>query len=87
MPIEEGGKRAIKMIAERGRLLGSGTIMHSYPHCWRCKKPVIFRATDQWFIAVSRFKDRALDVIEKDVRWIPDWGRDRIYNMVRDRSD
>ena len=42
--------------------------MHSYPHCWRCKKPVIFRATDQWFIAVSKFKDRALDVIEKDVR-------------------
>ena len=87
MPIEEGGKRAIKMIAERGRLLGSGTIMHSYPHCWRCKKPVIFRATDQWFIAVSKFRDRALDVIDKDVRWIPEWGRDRIHNMVSDRSD
>ena len=70
-----------------GRLLGSGTIMHSYPYCWRCKKPVIFCATDQWFIAVSKFRDRALDVIDKDVRWIPEWGRDRIHNMVSDRSD
>ena len=61
--------------------------MHSYPYCWRCKKPVIFRATDQWFIAVSKFRDRALDVIDKDVRWIPEWGRDRIHNMVSDRSD
>ena len=85
--IEEGGKKAIALIEERGRLLGSGTIMHSYPHCWRCKKPVIFRATDQWFIAVSKFKERALDVIDTEVRWIPEWGRDRIYNMVRDRSD
>ena len=87
MPIEEGGKKAIGMIRERGRLLGSGSILHSYPHCWRCKKPVIFRATDQWFIAVSQFRERALDVIEQEVRWIPEWGRDRIHNMVRDRSD
>lgn len=87
LSIEEGGKRALAMIEERGRLLGSGSIMHSYPHCWRCKKPVIFRATDQWFIAVSKFRDKALEVIDGEVRWIPDWGRDRIYNMVRDRSD
>ncbi|GHS85769.1 isoleucine--tRNA ligase [Synergistales bacterium] len=87
MDIHEGGKKALELIASRGRLLGSGTIMHSYPHCWRCKKPVIFRATAQWFIAVSRFRDRALDVIDNEVRWIPDWGHDRIYNMVRDRSD
>ncbi|MDR2174869.1 MAG: isoleucine--tRNA ligase [Synergistaceae bacterium] len=87
MDIISGGKKALELIAERGRLLGSGTIMHSYPHCWRCKKPVIFRATEQWFIAVSRFRDRALEVIDNEVRWIPEWGHDRIYNMVRDRSD
>jgi isoleucyl-tRNA synthetase len=87
MDIASGGKKSLELIAERGRLLGSGTIMHSYPHCWRCKKPVIFRATEQWFIAVSKFRDRALQVIDDEVRWIPDWGRDRIYNMVRDRSD
>jgi isoleucyl-tRNA synthetase len=87
MDIVSGGKKALALIAERGRLLGSGTIMHSYPHCWRCKKPVIFRATEQWFIAVSKFRDRALEVIDNDVRWIPEWGHDRIYNMVRDRSD
>ncbi|GHV35289.1 isoleucine--tRNA ligase [Synergistales bacterium] len=87
MDIHEGGKKALELIAARGRLLGSGTITHSYPHCWRCKKPVIFRATAQWFISVSRFRDRALEVIDNEVRWIPDWGHDRIYNMVRDRSD
>jgi isoleucyl-tRNA synthetase len=87
MDITSGGKKALELSAERGRLLGSGTIMHSYPHCWRCKKPVIFRATEQWFISVSKFRDRALEVIDNEVRWIPDWGHDRIYNMVRDRSD
>jgi isoleucyl-tRNA synthetase len=87
MDIHSGGKKALELISERGRLLGSGTIMHSYPHCWRCKKPVIFRATEQWFIAVSKFRDRALEVIDNEVRWIPEWGHDRIYNMVRDRSD
>ncbi len=87
LTIDAGGKKALELIAERGRLLGSGTLMHSYPHCWRCKKPVIFRATEQWFIAVSKFKERALEVIDSSVRWIPEWGRDRIYNMVRDRSD
>ncbi|MCL2009633.1 MAG: isoleucine--tRNA ligase [Synergistaceae bacterium] len=87
MDIESGGKKALEIIKERGRLLSSGEIMHSYPHCWRCKKPVIFRATEQWFISVSKFRDRALEIIESEVRWIPEWGRDRIYNMVRDRSD
>ena len=87
MPIEEGGKKIVELIAERGRLLGTGKLTHSYPHCWRCKKPVIFRATEQWFISVSKFRDRALEVIDNEVRWIPEWGHDRIYNMVRDRSD
>jgi len=87
MSIEAGGKKALEIIEGRGRLLSQGKIIHSYPHCWRCKKPVIFRATEQWFISVSKFRDRALEVIDNEVRWIPEWGHDRIYNMVRDRSD
>ncbi len=87
MSLDEGGKKAIELIKEKGRLLGFGKISHSYPHCWRCKKPVIFRATDQWFINVKQFRDDALKIIDNDVKWIPDWGRDRIRNMVASRSD
>ena len=87
MSLEEGGAKALEMLRARGRLLGQGKLMHSYPHCWRCKKPVIFRATDQWFIDVTKFKDEALHVIDDAVRWIPGWGHDRIYNMVQTRSD
>ena len=89
MPIEGGGKRAIEMIAKRGRLLGSGTIMHSYPHCWRCKKPVIFRATTQWFITMDNgaLREKALHAIDNAVRWVPGWGRERIHNMIRFRPD
>ena len=87
MSLEEGGKKSLELIQARGRLLGSGKIMHSYPHCWRCKNPVIFRATDQWFINVAKFKDEALKLIDNDIKWIPDWGHDRIYNMVSSRSD
>ncbi len=87
MSLDDGGKKAIELIKEKGRLLGFGKILHSYPHCWRCKRPVIFRATDQWFINVKEFKDEALRVIDEEVKWIPDWGRDRIFNMVSSRSD
>lgn len=61
-------------------------IIHQYPHCWRCKKPVLFRATEQWFCSVEDFKDEAVEAI-KGVKWIPGWGEDRIINMVRDRKD
>ena len=87
MTLTDGGNKAIELIKEKGRLLGLGKIDHSYPHCWRCKKPVIFRATDQWFINVKEFRDDALRIIDEGVKWIPDWGRDRIYNMVSSRSD
>ncbi len=87
LSLEEGSKRIFEILTENGRLLGNSKIQHSYPHCWRCKKPVIFRSTDQWFVAVAAFRDEALKTIENDVRWIPDWGKDRIFNMVRDRSD
>ena len=87
MSLDEGGRKAIELIKEKGRLLGFGKISHSYPHCWRCKKPVIFRATDQWFINVAKFKDEALNKIDNEIKWIPEWGHDRIFNMVSSRSD
>ncbi len=61
-------------------------MQHSYPHCWRCKKPLIFRATEQWFASIDSFRQQALEAIDK-VNWIPASGRNRIYNMVEGRSD
>ena len=61
-------------------------IIHQYPHCWRCKSPILFRATDQWFCSVDDFKDKAVDAINT-VEWVPAWGKDRITSMVKDRKD
>lgn len=87
MDLDEGGKKSLEVIEAAGRLLAVKKIFHSYPHCWRCHKPVIFRSTPQWFIDVAKFKKRALEVIDNEVKWIPSWGHDRIYNMVSERSD
>ncbi|MCL2694511.1 MAG: isoleucine--tRNA ligase, partial [Oscillospiraceae bacterium] len=73
-------------LKEKNLLLGLTRFSHSYPHCWRCHEPIIYRATDQWFCAVSMFRDETIKAIQ-DTRWIPHWGEDRILNMVRDRSD
>ncbi|MBW2689664.1 MAG: isoleucine--tRNA ligase, partial [Deltaproteobacteria bacterium] len=75
-------------LAEVGALLNEDKISHSYPHCWRCKKPIIFRATEQWFISMeaNQLRQKALDHIN-DVQWIPPWGRNRIYNMIENRPD
>ncbi len=73
-------------IKESGALLATQKISHTYPHCWRCKNPVIFRATEQWFCSVDDFKKEALDAI-KTVRWIPSWGEARLETMVKDRAD
>lgn len=69
-------------------LLGHGKLNHSYPHCWRCKKPVIFRATQQWFVSMDkgRLRERALEEIDR-VQWIPERGRERIYGMIENRPD
>lgn len=67
-------------------LVHEDRIKHSYPHCWRCKSPIIFRATEQWFASIDGFRQATLDEIEQ-VQWIPKWGKDRIYNMVADRGD
>ena len=75
-------------LQEAGALLARETMDHSYPHCWRCKRPVIFRATPQWFISMDKTGLRAasLKAIDK-VQWIPHWGRDRIYGMIENRPD
>lgn len=84
----QANKAIIQHMKENGSLLWEGKITHSYPHCWRCKKPVIFRATTQWFISMSHneLRRRALQEIDK-VCWIPSWGRERIYSMVERRPD
>ena len=86
MSLSDGGNKVLELLVESDRLLGHQKISHSYPHCWRCKKPVIFRATDQWFVAVTKFKEKALSCIE-NVQWIPEWGKERMSNMLKERSD
>jgi isoleucyl-tRNA synthetase len=77
-----------KALAEKGALLNEDKYSHSYPYCWRCKSPIIFRSTWQWFISMEHggLREKALKAIDK-VRWIPGWGRDRIYNMILNRPD
>jgi isoleucyl-tRNA synthetase len=84
----EANPLVVATIREQGRLLGEGKITHSYPHCWRCKSPVIFRATRQWFVSMERneLRRRSLEAINQ-VAWIPSWGRDRIYGMIENRPD
>jgi len=74
------------VLTERGHLMHEGTIRHQYPHCWRCKNPVFFRATEQWFASIEGFRRQALEAI-REVRWIPAWGEERIHNMVANRGD
>ncbi|MEW6542632.1 MAG: isoleucine--tRNA ligase [Nitrospirota bacterium] len=82
----------VERLRANGRLLGSGTLPHSYPHCWRCKQPVIFRATEQWFVSMETNHLRAkalaaIDQIAEHKGWIPPWGRDRIHGMIENRPD
>jgi len=77
----------LKYLAELGFLLGKKNIHHQYAHCWRCKNPIIYRATEQWFASVDGFRDAALHAIHNEVKWIPAWGEPRIHNMVADRHD
>lgn len=83
---DEGNKAVTSSLEESGDLLSFSFLTHPYPHCWRCKEPVIFRATEQWFASVEGFRREALKAIE-EVRWIPAWGRERIHNMVAERHD
>jgi len=83
---DKANKAIVEHLKEIGKLLHHSQYQHSYPHCWRCKKPVIYRATEQWFASVDGFRAQALAAIDT-VSWIPASGRNRIHNMVENRSD
>ena len=86
MRTEESNAVILEDMRANGMLLASEEIVHSYPHHDRCKKPVIFRATPQWFCSVESFKDQAVKAIE-NVQWYPAWGEDRMTSMIRERAD
>jgi isoleucyl-tRNA synthetase len=84
----------VKLLGERGALLGHHPYKHSYPHCWRCHNPVIFRATEQWFIKMDQAAHGATETLRQEtlgkirgVKWIPAWGEDRMYEMIEQRPD
>jgi len=86
MTVEDANVPVIKELIGRGLLLGKSSVRHQYAHCWRCKNPIIYRATEQWFASVEGFREAALAAI-KNVQWIPTWGEERIHNMIADRKD
>jgi len=86
--IFKANKTINEKLAENDALLSNENLSHSYPHCWRCKKPVIYRATPQWFISMDKLglRKKTLEEIN-NVKWIPSWGRERIYSMIENRPD
>lgn len=87
MFFEKANKEVTMALDDLGVLLKLGWITHSYPHDWRTKKPVIYRATTQWFASIDKVRARVLDIIEDEVEWIPSWGKRRMHNMIADRGD
>lgn len=87
--VDDANPEIIKWLDEQGVLIARQDIEHSYPHCWRCHEPVIFRATDQWFVSMddNSLREDALIAIDKEVEWIPAWAKNRISAMVADRPD
>jgi isoleucyl-tRNA synthetase len=81
--------RIVEFLRARGALVAEVPLTHTYPHCWRCKNPTLFRATEQWFVGLDQgaLRTRTLDAIRHVVKWIPAWGEERIYNMVAHRPD
>ncbi|MBX7101911.1 MAG: isoleucine--tRNA ligase [Myxococcaceae bacterium] len=90
-PVFEANPKVIAWLVELGVLLNpaTDTLKHSYPHCWRCHRPIIFRATPQWFIGMEKngLREKALAAIDHQVKWVPAWGRDRIRGMLETRPD
>ena len=83
---DESNDKIISWLEDNKYLLFKQKLNHSYPHCWRCKNPIIFRATEQWFCSVDKFKDEAVNAA-KSVKWIPSWGEERISTMIKERAD
>ena len=86
LSVEKANKPIADYLKETGNLLATKKIEHQYPHCWRCKQPILFRATEPWFCSIDKFKDKAVEEIKK-VNWVPSWGEDRITSMVKERRD
>ena len=84
--ISKANDYVIPVLEECGALLSKEEITHSYPHCWRCKKPIIFRATEQWFCSVDAIKEAAVAACD-NIAWKPDWGKERMTAMITERSD
>jgi len=84
----EANPKIVELLEREGMLLAGGNVDHSYPHCWRCKEPIVFRATEQWFISMAEtgLKDRAVEAVDQ-VTWVPTWGRERILGMIANRPD
>ena len=82
----KANKAVIEYLQDTNALFAAKDLTHQYPHCWRCKKPVIYRATTQWFASIDGFRDKALEEIH-NVKWYPDWGVERMTNMIKDRAD
>jgi isoleucyl-tRNA synthetase len=89
LTVWEANPKIIQLLRERGALVAEMPLDHTYPHCWRCKNPTLFRATEQWFIALDAdgLRQRAVEAISGDVRWIPAWGEERIRSMVAHRPE
>ena len=84
--ISKANEYVLPALEECGALLAKEDIVHSYPHCWRCKKPIIFRATEQWFCSVDAIKQAAVDSCD-GISWKPEWGKERMTSMITERSD
>ena len=89
LTVWDANPKIVEHLRSVGMLVAERPLDHTYPHCWRCKNPTLFRATEQWFIELNKsgFRARALEAIKRDVQWIPPWGEDRIYNMVAHRLE
>ncbi|MBR4282474.1 MAG: isoleucine--tRNA ligase [Clostridia bacterium] len=83
---DDANKAIAQKLDSTGNLFALKKIVHQYPHCWRCKKPVLFRATSQWFCSISDFREDAIKAVDS-VEWIPEWGHDRLQSMIRERND
>ncbi|MCR5491379.1 MAG: isoleucine--tRNA ligase [Bacilli bacterium] len=83
---EQANDKVVELLEENGHLLKEVDIVHSYPHDWRTKKPVIFRATPQWFCSIEPIRDQLLEAV-KNIKWVPSWGEMKMVNMIKDRGD
>ena len=85
--VKDADPEIIEYLKQKGLLVKAGTIEHKYPHCWRCKTPLIFRATDQWFLKISKVKEKIIEENDKNVTWYPDWVKIRYDNGVMNSGD